>query len=401
MMFDNPITNHAATGPIWDPAYSAMDKPAGTRPDRDAKPAIPLCAAHITTAWLNQVLAPHLAGYAVIGCQAKPHAVPGQTADIVELWLHYDRAQCPLPVRMIAKLGATDQTTRDLARTFRLYERETAFYGSVTGDDLPIARCYHADFDPASYDAVLLLEHLAPSYCPSFNISPGQVRLAVGEAARLHARFWNDPFVLEHPGLIQMTDPEYWPNSVKATTAAIPKIKALLGDACQESIAVAEAWSANFDAIMRYLRSRPFTLQHADFHPKQLFFPDADGQGRFAIIDFQFSIAGSGAWDIARLLHMSPSTEASPSCQADLFAHYLAVLADCGVRDYGWDDFTADFKLGLMMTQLINFVAVDQTDISVLQRECDDFGLDWREVWLLRGERMIRELNVPGFLRAL
>ena len=54
-----------------------------------------------------------------------------------------------------------------------------------------------------------------------------------------------------------------------------------------------------------------------------------------------------------------------------------------------------------MMTQLINFVAVDQTDISVLQRECDDFGLDWREVWLLRGERMIRELNVPGFLRAL
>ena len=132
MMFDNPITNHAATGPAWDPSFAMMDKPA--------KPAIPLCGAHITTAWLNQALAPHLESYAVIGCQAKPHDVPGQTADIVELWLHYDRAQCPLPARMIAKLGAADPTTRELARTFRLYERETAFYGSVSGDDLPIAR---------------------------------------------------------------------------------------------------------------------------------------------------------------------------------------------------------------------------------------------------------------------
>jgi hypothetical protein len=393
MMFDNPITNHAATGPAWDPSFAMMDKPA--------KPAIPLCGAHITTAWLNQALAPHLESYAVIGCQAKPHDVPGQTADIVELWLHYDRAQCPLPARMIAKLGAADPTTRELARTFRLYERETAFYGSVSGDDLPIARCFHADFDPVSYDAVLLLEHLAPAYCPSFGISSEQVHLAVGEAARLHARYWNDPFVLEHPGLIQMTDPEYWLNSAEATRAAITKVKTLFGDGCSHSIAVAEAFSANFEAIMRFMRSRPFTLQHADYHPKQLFFPDGAGQGRFAIIDFQFSKAGPGAWDVARLLHMAPSTDARISSQADLFAHYLSVLAGCGVRDYGWEDFITDFKLGVMMTQMINFVALDQTDVAVLQRECDDFGLDWREVWFLRGERMVRELDVPRFLQAL
>lgn len=393
MMFDNPIKNHAATGPAWDPSFATMDKPA--------KPAIPLCAAHITTAWLNQVLAPHLEGYAVIGCQAKPHDVPGQTADIVELWLHYDRAQCPLPGRMIAKLGATDPITRDLARTFRLYERETAFYGSVSGDDLPIARCFHADFDLVSYDAVLLLEHLAPSYCPSFGISPDQVHLAVGEAARLHARYWNDPFVLEHPGLIQLSDPNHWPNVAKATSAAISTVRALFGDSCPQSIAMAEAYSENFTAIMRFMRSRPFTLQHADYHPKQLFFPDAAGEGKFAVIDFQFSVAGSGATDIMRLLHMAPTTDVRIGSHERLFAHYLATLARHGVHGYGRDDLATDIKLGVMMTQLTNFIALDQTDVSVLQRECEDFGLDWRDVWLLRGESMVRELDVPGFLQAL
>lgn len=393
MMFDNPITNHAATGPSWEPAFATMDKPA--------KPAIPLCAAHITTAWLNQVLAPQLEGYAVIGCQAKPHDVPGQTADIVELWLHYDRAQCPLPARMIAKLGATDPITRDLARTFRLYERETAFYASVCGDDLPIARCFHADFDPVSYDAVLLLEHLAPSYCPSFGISPEQVRLAVGNAARLHARFWNDPFVLDHPALIQLSDAEHWPNVASATRAAIARVEALFGDDCSASVAMTEAYSANFDAIMKFMRTRPFTLQHADYHPKQLFFPDAQGQGKFAVIDFQFSVAGPGPMDVMRLLHMTPGVDSCIAAQQDLFDHYLSTLAHNGVQAYGRDDLAIDTRLGVMMSQLTNFIALDQTDVSVLQRECDDFGIDWREVWLLRGERMVRELDVPGFLRAL
>lgn len=401
MMFDNPITNQAATDLAWDPSFASTNKQAGARTGKVTKPMIPQCAADITTAWLNAVLEPHLQGYTVIGCQAKPHALPGQTADIVELWLHYDRAQCPLPARMIAKLGATDPTTRDLARTFRLYERETAFYGSVSGDDLPIARCFHADFDPASYDAVLLLEHLAPSFCPSFGISPDQVRLAVGEAARLHARFWNDETVLEHPALIQLSDPVHWPNVASATLAAIARVRDLFGDDCCESVAMTQAYSANFAAIMQFMRKRPITLQHADYHPKQLFFPDAEGQGKFAVIDFQFSVAGPGAMDIMRLLHMTPCADACIAAHDDLFDHYLDMLAQHGVRDYGQDDLAIDIRLGAMMTQLTNFIALDQTDVSVLQRECEDFGLDWREVWLLRGERMIRELDVPGFLRAL
>jgi hypothetical protein len=90
MMFDNPITGHVAANLAWDPAFEVNGRPSGKRA---GKPIIPQGTADITTAWLNQVLAPHLQGRSVIGCQTRPHDVPGQTADIVELWLHYDSAQ--------------------------------------------------------------------------------------------------------------------------------------------------------------------------------------------------------------------------------------------------------------------------------------------------------------------
>lgn len=202
---------------------------------------------------------------------------------------------------MIAKLAASNTVTRELCATFRHYERETAFYRTFGGSDLPLAQCFHVDHDPRTQDAVILLEHLAPSYCPSFAISLEQVNLAIKGAARLHARYWNADYLQQHPGLVKLNDPEHWPNGVRAALTAIDKISALLGDDCTASIATMKAFADNFDAIMGFVRTRPFTLQHADYHPKQLFFPDAQGRGKFAVIDFQFSVAGSGSWDVSRL----------------------------------------------------------------------------------------------------
>lgn len=399
MTFNFPLSR-TATGVSIEDYYpraagqQVKGNPAGA-------PAIPAGAGDITAAWLNAVLEPHLAGHRVIGCRAKPHGEPGQTADIVDIQLHYDSALCPLPSRMIAKLAASDAITRDLCKIFRHYERETAFYGSFNDGDLPLARCFHARHDSGTQDTVILLEHLAPSYCPSFAISFDQVSLALREAARLHARYWNDACLQQHPGLVSLNDREHWANGARGAVAGIDKVASLLGDDGAASIATMRACEDNLDAIMAFARGRPFTLQHSDYHPKQLFFPDAQGQGKFAVIDFQFSVAGSGAWDVARLLNLGLDSQVRTAGQADLIAAYLDALAGHGVTGYGEDEFLVDFKLGIMMTQLINFIAVDQTDVALIARECADFGLDWKEVWLMRGERMIREFDLPDFLRSL
>ncbi|WP_343785446.1 hypothetical protein, partial [Erythrobacter ramosus] len=55
----------------------------------------------------------------------------------------------------------------------------------------------------------------------------------------------------------------------------------------------------------------------------------------------------------------------------------------------------------ILFTQLINFIALAQTDATLVERECSEHGLDWKEVWLLRGEAMMQEQEVPAFLKAI
>lgn len=359
---------------------------------------IPRSAADITTRWLNAVLEPHLAGCKVLGSQAKPFGEPGQTADIVDISLAYDSARCTLPTRMIAKLAALDPDTREMCRTFRHYERETSFYENFRGDDLPFAQCFHCQFDSSSYDAVILLEHLAPSYSPSYSISLNQVRLAVREVAKLHARWWNDEFVKQQAALVQSDDRDHWQNAAQGAAAAVARVKELVGDACPASIDAMRIYADRVEEIMAFVATRPFTLMHSDFHAKQMFFPDENGEGRFAVIDFQFSVAGPGAYDVSRLINLGLATDVRRTNETRIFSDYLAQLNRLGVTDYGLDAFLIDHKLGALFTQLINFIAIAQTDEKLLEQECSEHGLDWKDVWLMRGEAMMQELDVPAFL---
>lgn len=79
----------------------------------------------------------------------------------------------------------------------------------------------------------------------------------------------------------------------------------------------------------------------------------------------------------------------------------VTALAANGVEDYGHDDFLIDHKLGTTFSQLISMIGIDQTDVELIASECAQFGLDWKDVWLLRAEAMLQELNVADFLRAI
>lgn len=383
------------------------------KPDRIAMPhshrsenstsdlAIPKNLREVTTEWLNSILAPYLDEHIVMGSQAKPFSDPGQTADIVDISLHYDSDETDLPNRMIAKLAALDPETRELCETFKHYERESAFYRAFSGDDLPLPRCFYTRHDPDTQDMVILMEHLAPSQSLSYAITAAHVQTAVRQAAVLHARWWNDDFVKRQPALVQLDDPDHWINAADAAVAAIGSVRRLVGNGCEKSIAAIEVFAANFDAAMRHARSRPFTLQHGDYHGKQMFFPNDEGEGRFAIIDWQFSVAGPAVWDVSRILNLGLNSDIRRNVEADLINDYLEILANNGVGNYGLKQFSIDHKFGTLFTQMINFIAVNQTDEKLLEQECGECGLDWKEVWLLRGERMIEELDVAGFIRSL
>ncbi len=404
MIMDNsvPVAGSSQSATAVDHGVLFGDGPTvATKPLRAEVSRIPRSVEDITTHWLNAVLKPHLAGCQVLGSQVKPFSEPGQTADIVDISLVYDSSCCTLPTRMIAKLAASDPDTREMCRTFRHYERETAFYENFRAEDLPFARCFHSQFDPESYDAVILMEHLEPSYSPSYSISLDQVRLAVHEVAKLHARWWNADFVKRQTALVQLDDRNYWRSAADGGEAAITRVEQLVGDACPASVNAMRIFAEHCEDIMTFIMARPFTLMHSDYHAKQMFFPNEYDEGKFAIIDFQFSVAGPGAFDVSRLVNLGMTTSARRKNQAQIFSDYLSQLERLGVTDYDLGAFLIDHKLGVLFTQLINFIAIAQTDEKLLDQECREHGLDWKEVWLTRGEAMMRELDVPDFLRSI
>ncbi len=365
------------------------------------EPAIPKGAKDISAQWLNEVLAPHLGGHQVLGSQAKPFAEPGQTADVVEIWLDYDSADCPLPGRMIAKLAATDATTLELCKVYGHYEKEVSFYQNFASGDLPIPRCFHAQFEPETFDTVILLEHLAPSYSPGYAISTEQVRMALREVAKMHALWWNNDTVKRDPAIVQLDDMDRWQTAASTMGEAIDVVQGHTGTQCEVSIEVLKLYEQRLGNITQFWQTRPFTLAHSDFHGKQMFFPNDAGEGKFTLIDFQYPLAGPGVFDVSRLLSLGLSTDARTASQTGLITDYLTALSANGVQDYGYNDFLIDHRLGAMCSQVINFIAVAQTDHELIARECADYGLDWKDVWLLRGEAMLRELNVPDFLRGI
>lgn len=361
--------------------------------------AIPRCVEEITTDWLNTVLEPHLKGGRVRSSLSTAFSDPGQNAEVADVTLEYEGPN-DLPTRMIAKLASRTPAIREVCRTHDMYGREVAFYNSFAGDGLPLARCFHAQHEPESQDMVLLLEHLSPSLTPSYGITVDQVRMAARRAAIFHAHWWNDPWLKDQAALVQLDDMGGWLTFLEASVAAFPIVRSLVGAECEASIHAITFWQANLDNVLAHLKTRPFALQHSDYYGKQIFFPH-NGQGQFAIIDWQFPSVGPAAWDVARLMSMGLDTSIRRTIEMDLVTEYVDALSAEGVCGYDADQCRIDLALGVVYSQMLNFISMLTTGPSLADMECRKHGLDWKDVWLLRGNAMVEEFNSADVLRGL
>lgn len=68
------------------------------------------------------------------------------------------------PASVVLKVAASDPTSRQTGHALGLYEREVRFYSDLApGLDGPIARCFHASYDPQTGVFALLLDDAAPA----------------------------------------------------------------------------------------------------------------------------------------------------------------------------------------------------------------------------------------------
>ena len=363
---------------------------------------LPANPEDFTVAWLNEHLVVPGAGEnaKVIECRSRASTTPGQTAEIAFLQVEWDQIEPDLPTRLIAKYTSQNpQVIAEIVDVFDQYRRETGFYRDFEAPGIDVAPCFYQCYQPDRQAFVLILEDLGPSGSPSWAISEPQVTFALEQLPQLHARWWNQALLREKDYFVQYDDPAFFALSFGAAA----QISEHLGtwfdgpDVTQELMPVV---AEKLSALQALYASRPFTLVHGDYHAKQLFFPSAAG-GRFAVIDWQFPFIAQGAWDFARLLTLGLKTSYRRENERRLLDQYHQGLIDGGVEHYTLDDLTLDFQLGLIVSHMINIIAVGSTDEQLIKQECDALGVDWKDVMFYRGQNALTDWQVPELIEGL
>ena len=360
---------------------------------------IPSCAEEFTADWLNDALSPLLNDAEVMDCRVVDSDIPGQTADIVLLDVEYNR-EIDLPSRMVAKISSSDpEIISGLIVHFDQYYRETSFYREFAESGISTPRCLYQDFARDGQSFVLLMADLAPSTCPSWGISAEQVEFALSRLPSLHGKWWGDSTLLSRDYLVRPTDMNFYGALFGAAHAAAPILHELYEDPTRVTEMMAAAASKP-ESVTAHVASRPCTLIHGDYHAKQMFFPSDEG-GEFAVIDWQFPMVAQGAWDFARMLNMGLPTELRRAEEPRLLREYLAGLKSAGVQNYTLEDLELDYRFGIYFGLCVMTVASADTDVSILEKECSDLGVDWKDVMFCRLQRAMEDWNTDELIKSL
>jgi Ecdysteroid kinase-like family len=366
---------------------------------------LPTRPEEFSVAWLSSALRALLtqANAEIVAVRAHWHATPGQTAETILIEPTYDREHPSLPTRLFGKATARDGATRELAKSMDLYRREVAFYRQA-GDDvgLPVPHCYYAEFEPSTYEFVLLLEDLSAGVCPSWGITTAQAEDALERLPAFHARWWNQPAAKHFDWAIQLEERTFWDQWKLDLESNFGIAEARVGaDIPAAFSATIEATLTKYQAFLDHLETRPFALVHGDYHFKQIFFPRPDGAGRFAVFDWQFPYVAPGPWDVARCMALTLPTAARRSSQDRLLDRYLQALRQHGVIDYRRADLLQDVRSGCLINLMIHTNALGATDLDILDKEASGYGMRWQSVAIDRVVDTASDFGVLPFLHSL
>jgi hypothetical protein len=246
---------------------------------------------------------------------------------------------------------------------------------------------------------VVLMADLAPAVSPSWAATPDQVRLALSHLPGLHGKWWNDPSLKSKDWMVQLDSRPFFQAAFGAAHAGAEALDRLY-DAPDLTKLIMAHLAEHLDAVLDFFASRSFTFVHGDYHAKQMFFPTAAG-GEFAVIDWQFPFVAPGPWDFARMLGMCMPTENRRAEESKLIEGYLNSLAAMGITGYTREEFGIDFRMGLIISQMIMVIAAADTDPALFENECAALGVDWRDVTFDRTQRALADWGALEFIRSV
>ncbi|MDE0758116.1 MAG: DUF1679 domain-containing protein [Pseudomonadales bacterium] len=360
---------------------------------------IPADAGDFTVNWLNSALSGSdcLAHSKVVRCTAHASSEPGQTAEVFFLDVEFDSANPDLPRSIVAKLTSQNpQVIEEIIANYDQYRRETSFYRDFPDAGIAVPDCLYQSYDPEAQEFVILMRDLAPAESPSWAVSEDQIVLALSKLPAFHSKWWNQDLLREKDYLVQFDDTDFFTLAFSGAQLISENLPNLFSD-CEATMELMAVAKEKLPKMLSFLAGRPYTLVHGDYHSKQMFFPTTKG-GDFSVIDWQFPFVAQGAWDFARLLNVCGTTPFRQAREKFLLADYLAGLRAHGIEHYSMDDLEQDYRMGLVISHMINTIAVGTTDISLIVNECKTLGIDWQDLMFYRTQRSLIDWQVRQVL---
>lgn len=318
--------------------------------------AYPSSPEQLTTEWLTDAL--HADGALPAGATVSSFTTQpvgegiGMLGVLVRINLAYDGDAAGAPASVIAKFPTLIEGNRAVAMAFRLYEREVRFYCDILPKvEVSAPYRYAGEIDPATGDAVLLLEDLG-EYTVGDQVagcSAAEAMFILDAVVGLHARFWGktvgDPLLASVPAV----DDEFQIAGIAGGTAAgWDTVMANLGHVVPAEIQAAkDRFVPAVEQLHKWMGQRQQTVIHGDTRLDNMMFGTQPGQRDVVLLDWSL-ITTSGLHDVAYLVSQNVRTDERRAHENEIIEHYHRRLVELGVTGYSLEQCWDDYKLAVL-----------------------------------------------------
>ena len=315
----------------------------------------------------------------------------GMMSELSRLRLSY-AGDTDLPNSFVIKYPSQNDTNREVAMSYKLYEREVRYFSELDA--------ITAAYSPKSYvtqlegDNFLILMEDMEDYRVGDQAAGADLRdteRAVDELAKLHGSFWGKTNDLDWvPGIAASYHAD---NMATLVGVGWPNMCDIFADYLDPQIAaIGERFSARIRELQADMYAEPVTLLHGDFRMENIFFGDEPEQRPIAIFDWQGPIIGRGMVDVALFLAHSARIEVRRDHQQDLLGRYVEGLKRAGVLDYEEADAWRDYERAMLYNWVYTGVVSGTLDVH------NEKAFAWMSQMVERHSKATLELDVLRLL---
>ncbi|MCP5179097.1 MAG: phosphotransferase [Pseudomonadales bacterium] len=359
--------------------------------------SLPRMPDGLTAAWLTEKLhAADLlpAGSAIAAVtQSQIGEGVGMMSELARLTLDVAGDPGAVPGTLVAKFPSRNANNRNVAMTYRLYERETRYFAELDKRTAAYSpRTYLTELEGDNF--LILMEDMS-EYRVGDQVAGADLadtERMLDELAKLHAAFWNRVDDLDW--VPHIANSYHADNMASLIRIGWPNMVKVFGDYLHaDCVSMEAAFVDALPALQQAMNTMPVTLIHGDFRMENVFFGTRREHHPIAIIDWQGPLLGKGVVDVGTMLGQSTRSDVRTAHERALIARYAERLAALGVREYSaaqaWDDYR--------LAQLYNWVYVGV--VSGTLDATNERGFAWMSQMVARQSVMTRELDLPGLLR--